>query len=173
MKICIVKDCTNTDHPETGGEFVGDLCYPCHAYITTGDSPHSQAFRNAAVYRKWPGIIKIMEECAELITACAKLCACPDGTYWDGTDAVKEVQNEMSDVTATIRFFGTVNNVGVDYHRVQLKHERFLQWHSRGCMRGVSEQKENLCEHGFSKDWVDQYGTPFCDGCLAAGPPSV
>ena len=47
MKKCIVKDCTNTDGPETGGEFIGDLCSPCHEYITTGKGVYSQAYRNA------------------------------------------------------------------------------------------------------------------------------
>lgn len=46
-KRCIVKDCTNSSHPETGGEFIGDLCSPCHQYITTGEGVWSQAYRNA------------------------------------------------------------------------------------------------------------------------------
>ncbi len=40
---CIVKDCENHKHE---GDFVGDLCKPCHQFITTGDGIYSQAYRN-------------------------------------------------------------------------------------------------------------------------------
>jgi hypothetical protein len=40
---CIVKDCQNyTDQ----GLFVGDLCMPCHRFVTVGEGAHSQIFRN-------------------------------------------------------------------------------------------------------------------------------
>lgn len=44
MVKCIVKDCTNHTHE---GEFIGDLCSPCHEFITEGKGVFSQAFRNA------------------------------------------------------------------------------------------------------------------------------
>lgn len=47
MKTCIVRNCENTDDPDTGGQFIGDLCYPCHEYITAGIGIYSQAYRNA------------------------------------------------------------------------------------------------------------------------------
>lgn len=40
---CIVKDCGNEP---SEGEFIGPLCMPCHAYITTGKGTESQAYRN-------------------------------------------------------------------------------------------------------------------------------
>jgi len=40
---CIVKDCENHEHE---GKFIGDLCSPCHEFITTGIGVHSQAYRN-------------------------------------------------------------------------------------------------------------------------------
>jgi hypothetical protein len=40
---CIVKDCANHAHQ---GLFVGSLCNPCHAFITTGVGKYSQAYRN-------------------------------------------------------------------------------------------------------------------------------
>lgn len=44
MKKCIVNGCKNhTDE----GTFVGDLCMPCHQFITIGIGTHSQMFRNA------------------------------------------------------------------------------------------------------------------------------
>jgi hypothetical protein len=53
-KKCIVKDCSNlkydSNYPHltfAHGEFTGDLCSPCHEYITTLSGKHSQAYRNA------------------------------------------------------------------------------------------------------------------------------
>ena len=48
---CIVKDCEN--HADQGA-FTGDLCNPCHAFITEGSGFHSQAYRNAK--REWVGL---------------------------------------------------------------------------------------------------------------------
>ena len=48
---CIVKDCQNHRHE---GKFVGDLCSPCHTFITTGEGEHSQAYRNSQ--REWQGL---------------------------------------------------------------------------------------------------------------------
>lgn len=41
---CIVKGCTNL---RSQGRFIGDLCYPCYEFITTGKGTCSQAYRNA------------------------------------------------------------------------------------------------------------------------------
>lgn len=41
---CIVKGC---DNKVGEGEFVGDLCTPCHLHLTTGKSYQSAAFRLA------------------------------------------------------------------------------------------------------------------------------
>jgi len=48
---CIVKDCKNH---ASQGVFVGDLCLPCHRFITTGEGVYSQAYRNAK--REWVGL---------------------------------------------------------------------------------------------------------------------
>ncbi len=48
---CIVKDCENHKHQ---GRFVGDLCSPCHAFITRNEGKYSQAYRN--VQREWQGL---------------------------------------------------------------------------------------------------------------------
>jgi hypothetical protein len=40
---CVIPGCDNrTDQ----GDFVGDLCSPCHSYITRNEGTHSQAYRN-------------------------------------------------------------------------------------------------------------------------------
>lgn len=43
MKQCIVPHCENTSDQ---GLFVGDLCSPCHQFITTWVPDYSQAYRN-------------------------------------------------------------------------------------------------------------------------------
>jgi hypothetical protein len=48
---CIVKDCENHKHQ---GRFVGDICSPCHAFITRNEGKYSQAYRNAQ--REWQGL---------------------------------------------------------------------------------------------------------------------
>jgi len=40
---CIVKDCQNQGNK---GEFIGELCVPCHEFITQGKGVHSQIYRN-------------------------------------------------------------------------------------------------------------------------------
>lgn len=40
---CLIPGCLNhTDE----GNFVGDLCSPCHAYVVLNSGTHSQAYRN-------------------------------------------------------------------------------------------------------------------------------
>jgi hypothetical protein len=43
-KRCIVLNCTNFSHE---GDFVGELCAPCWAFVCDGLGVYSQAFRNA------------------------------------------------------------------------------------------------------------------------------
>jgi hypothetical protein len=51
---CIVKNCENHANQ---GRFVGDLCTPCHGFITTGEGVYSQAYRNAK--REWVGLTDV------------------------------------------------------------------------------------------------------------------
>jgi hypothetical protein len=60
---CIVKDCENHKHQ---GRFVGDLCSPCHAFITRNEGKYSQAYRNAQ--REWQGLTA--EDLAEIPPNC-------------------------------------------------------------------------------------------------------
>ena len=43
-KKCIVGNCENTSDL---GTFVGDLCAPCHEFVTRGEGRYSQAYRNS------------------------------------------------------------------------------------------------------------------------------
>jgi nitrate reductase gamma subunit len=40
---CIVLNCENESHQ---GKFTGELCNPCHEFITTNKGKFSQAYRN-------------------------------------------------------------------------------------------------------------------------------
>jgi hypothetical protein len=48
---CIVKYCMNQKHE---GQFVGELCSPCHEFVTTGNGVYSQAYRNTQ--HEWVGL---------------------------------------------------------------------------------------------------------------------
>ena len=50
VRRCIVWSCTNKT---SEGKFVGDLCYPCHQFITRLDGRHSQAYRNSLQVVAW------------------------------------------------------------------------------------------------------------------------
>jgi hypothetical protein len=45
-KRCQVKDCSNH---RGEGTFFGDLCLPCHTFITTGHGRNSQVYRNGVI----------------------------------------------------------------------------------------------------------------------------
>jgi seryl-tRNA(Sec) selenium transferase len=60
---CIVKDCENHKHQ---GRFVGDLCSPCHAFITRNEGKYSQAYRNAQ--REWQELTD--EELRDIFDSC-------------------------------------------------------------------------------------------------------
>jgi hypothetical protein len=55
---CIVKYCKNHS---SQGRFIGDLCAPCHEYVTLGRGIHSQAFRNTQAE-----VLKEREACAKV-----------------------------------------------------------------------------------------------------------
>lgn len=40
-EICIVKGCTNK---KSQGKFIGDLCFPCYKYLTTGIIKKTNSF---------------------------------------------------------------------------------------------------------------------------------
>jgi hypothetical protein len=79
---CIVKDCEN--HAHEGG-FVGDLCSPCHEFITTGEGIYSQAYRNTK--REWVGLTKM-----ELI----KLGVFPFGMSYELYEAIEDKLKEKN-----------------------------------------------------------------------------
>jgi|APGre2960657373_1045057.scaffolds.fasta_scaffold178160_2 hypothetical protein len=55
---CIVKDCANH---ASQGKFIGSLCAPCHAFITTGVGKYSQAYRNAILIAEVPELLEALQ----------------------------------------------------------------------------------------------------------------
>ncbi len=78
---CIVRDCENHKHQ---GRFVGDLCSPCHAFITRNEGKYSQAYRNAQ--REWQGLTD--EEVMSLLPGAVRL---PPG--W--VDTVRAIEAKL------------------------------------------------------------------------------
>ncbi len=60
-KKCIIFNCSNKS---SQGEFVGNLCKPCHDYICFEKGISSQAYRNYIEYNK--NIMKIYKLKAEI-----------------------------------------------------------------------------------------------------------
>ena len=87
---CIVKDCANHKHE---GLFVGDLCSPCHAYISEVKGGHSQAFRNAELQA---ATLKIQH--GHLLEALKGLLMYPLGTFQveAAKAAIAEVESEAA-----------------------------------------------------------------------------
>jgi len=47
-KKCLIPNCENCEHQ---GAFIGELCQPCHDFITTNTGIFSQAYRNHVAFR--------------------------------------------------------------------------------------------------------------------------
>ena len=82
---------------------------------------------------QWSGLFKVMEECGELITVCAKLGATGgDPRYWGNVDLRERLIEEIGDVLAAIDFFMYHNASGRDRHAILIrrceKFEIFQQW---------------------------------------------
>lgn len=80
----------------------------------------------------WPGAVKLMEECGELVQALGKLIAYPDGPHPDGGNTHDYFHDEAGDVSGALAFM--IDNVEqVDGNRVHAravaKLNRFQGWH--------------------------------------------
>jgi len=54
---CMIPGCLNhTDE----GDFVGDLCAPCHSYLVLNKGVHSQAYRNERSKATWREISQFL-----------------------------------------------------------------------------------------------------------------
>lgn len=78
------------------------------------------------------GLVKLVEECGELIQIASKKMACMESDeHWDGAGSLKErLEDEASDVLAAIEV--VVENLGLDRRRLMerkaRKHRLFYEW---------------------------------------------
>lgn len=81
----------------------------------------------------WPGLAKMAEEAAEVGQVIAKIIAVGgDRTYFDGTDLIDRLVEELGDFHAARSYFLTHNpNVSAKAvaERAQVKYALFQKWH--------------------------------------------
>jgi len=82
---------------------------------------------------KWPGLVKLIEECGEVQRVAAKLLAFPEGIIpGEDTDWALELLDELADVKAAIEFVMLRN--GLPRMRMQRrlmeKLNQFEEWHA-------------------------------------------
>ena len=92
--------------------------------------------------KEWPGIGKLIEECAEVGEICAKLMATRGGRkHWDGYDLKHRLEEEVSDVLAAIKF--VIDYCGLDRRTIETrcnyKYHKFERWHKEGDPQPVQE----------------------------------
>jgi hypothetical protein len=95
----------------------------------------------AEVMHEWPGMAKVIEEMGELQQVFAKIMSCKgETTYWDETDLMVKLIEELADVQAALWFFMTMNEgrfmedtqgdfKGMLAQRTRQKEDQFLEWH--------------------------------------------
>lgn len=103
--------------------------------------------------RRWPGITKLIEECAEVIQVASKLMASlGEVMHWDGTNLKVRLEEECGDVLGAIRF--VVARCGLDGARVEERALRklalFEQWQfeqaePEPCPTGGHHREYELC----------------------------
>lgn len=89
---------------------------------------------------QWVGIFKLIEECNELGTIAAKLCAYPNACHPDGKgDLIARLKDEMADVMAIIQWFEHTHDLNVDLKRIEYKFNLFEKWNQGidGYMQGL------------------------------------
>lgn len=84
---------------------------------------------------KWPGLAKVIEEGSEVLTVAAKIMAV-DGEheYFDDTDLVQWLEEEIGDLMAAVTFL-IIHNDALDIDRITVratqKGRLFEEWHRR------------------------------------------
>lgn len=85
------------------------------------------------------GLVKLTEECGELIQAAMKRIACPDDIHWDGSDLKARLEDEIADVRAAC--FVVSVNFGLDEERIadrmQYKKSLFTYWNNGGTATSI------------------------------------
>jgi hypothetical protein len=95
----------------------------------------SRATTGAIGSRDWPGLLKLAEECGELVQVIGKLLAYPDGIHPDdGPPLPERLETEIAHVLAAADFTIFANGLSAD--RIRTRHEYklslFDRWHQEG-----------------------------------------
>ena len=87
---CIVKDCKNHEHQ---GDFVGNLCAPCHHFISEGSGTCSQAYRNALNTALAPADVEVLCKEVDTYEVCLYLGSQEgyEGPFFDEDSLVKVI----------------------------------------------------------------------------------
>lgn len=94
------------------------------------------------------GLIKLSEECGELIQAAMKKVARSDGEniHWDGSNLKERIADEIADVIAACTVVQKLNDL--DYERIQertlKKVELFSYWNDGGTETTVPDGYNRL-----------------------------
>jgi NTP pyrophosphatase (non-canonical NTP hydrolase) len=81
----------------------------------------------------WPGLLKLVEECGEVVQVCGKLLGTGgSSTYFDDSDLREQLTEELADLLAAAQF--VIEHNGLDAaaieKRVAEKRRRFEDWHA-------------------------------------------
>jgi hypothetical protein len=116
----------------------------------------------AEVMHEWPGMAKVIEEMGELQQVFAKIMSCKgETTYWDETDLVPRLIEELADVQAALWFFMTMNEgrLMVDTQgdfkrmlaqRTRIKQDQYMEWHWTQMMEDAEALEEQAEVDGVS-----------------------
>lgn len=89
------------------------------------------------------GLVKLAEECGELIQAAMKKIARSDGEniHWDGSNLKERLEDEIADVLAATCIVGVLHNL--DSERIEARRNHkvalFRYWHNGGTETIVPE----------------------------------
>ena len=94
------------------------------------------------------GLVKLAEECGELVQAAMKRIARSDGEdiHWDGSNLKERLEDEIADVRAACSF--VAKHFELDYNRMADRYDRkrdlFEYWHNGGTEVAIPTEKDQL-----------------------------
>lgn len=91
------------------------------------------------------GLVKLSEECGELIQAAMKRVTCPDDIHWDGSNLKERLADEIADVRAAslvVEELCDLDSLRI-VERVHRKRELFLYWHGGGEATAIVKESDD------------------------------
>jgi len=116
--------------------------------------------------KHWPGVSKLVEECAEVLQVCGKLMGTAgERQHWDGTDLKKRLEEEIADMQAAAVFVTETCNLDVPFMNARRMEKlgTFRGWHQAGDPPPSDNYKCVVCR----VNWVNaKEGYDTCPECL-------